>query len=60
MVSEGLFVFHVFETVFAYPQLGLLAIVLRERGEVPSINLKIADLYLIHILDFGDLRRDTW
>jgi len=55
-MSERLLVLHVFETVLADPQLGLLAVVLRKRREVPGVYLKVSDLDLIHVFHFGDLR----
>lgn len=56
-MSEGLLVLHVFKTVLADPQLGLLAIVLWKWREVPGIDLKVSYLDLVHILHFGDLRQ---
>lgn len=56
MMPEGLLVLHVFKAVLADPQLGLLAIVLWKRREVPGINLKVSYLDLIHIFHFRDLR----
>lgn len=55
VVSEGLLVLHVLEAVLADPQLGLLPVVLRERREVPGVDLKVSDLDLVHVLDFRDL-----
>lgn len=56
VMSEGLLVLHVFEAVLADPQFGLFSIILRERREVPGVDLKVSNLDLVHILDFGDLR----
>lgn len=55
-MSEGLLVLHVLQAVLADPQLGLLAVVLRKRREVPGVDLKVSYLDLIHIFHFGDLR----
>lgn len=55
VISEGLLILHVLETVFTDPQLGLLPVIIRERREVPGIDLKIPDLDLIHVFHFGDL-----
>lgn len=61
MISEGLLIFHVLQAVLADPQLWLLSIVLRKRREIPSIDLKVSYLDLIHIFHFGDLKkRDIW
>lgn len=54
-MSEGFLVLHVFKAVLADPQLGLLAVVLRKRREVPGIDLKVSYLDLVHILHFSDL-----
>ena len=59
MMSEGLLILHVFKAVLADPQLGLLAVVLWKRREVPGIDLKVPYLDLIHIFHFGDLR-ERW
>lgn len=56
MMSEGLLVLHVFKAVLADPQLGLFSIVLRKRGEVPRVDLKVSYLDLVHVLHLGDLR----
>lgn len=56
VMSEGLLVLHVLEAVLADPQLGLFPIVLRERGEVPGVDLKVSNLDLVHVLDFSDLQ----
>lgn len=55
VVSEGLLVLHVFKTVLADPQLGLLSVVFRKRREVPGVDLKVPYLDLVYILHFGDL-----
>lgn len=57
MIPERLLVLHVLQAVLADPELGLLAVVLGERGEVPGVDLKVPDLDFIHVFDFGDLRR---
>lgn len=59
MISEGLLILHVLKAILANPQLWLLAIILRERGEVPGVNLKVPYLDFVHILHFGDLRKQT-
>lgn len=59
MISEGLLILHVLETIFADPQLGLLPVIIRERREVPGINLKIPDLDLIHVFHFSDLGKEV-
>lgn len=57
MISEGLLILHVLQTVLANPQLGLLAVVLWKWREVPGVNLKVSYLDFVHVLDFGDLRK---
>lgn len=56
MISEGLLILHVLETVFTDPELRLLPVIVRERREVPGIDLEIPDLDLIYVLHFGDLQ----
>lgn len=61
VLSESSFIFHVFETIFTYPQLGLLPIILWERWEVPCINFIFPNLNFIDKFDFGYLwkQKDT-
>lgn len=53
--AVALLILHVLEAVLAEPELGLLPIVLRERGEVPGIDFVVPDVDLVHILHLGDL-----
>lgn len=57
VISEGLLILHVLKAILANPQLWLLAIVFWKWREVPGINLKVSYLDFVHILDFGDLRK---
>lgn len=59
-MSEGFLVLHVFEAVLADPQLGLFAVVLRKRREVPGVDLKVSYLDLVHVLHFSDLTETRW
>lgn len=45
---------HVLEAVLADPELGLFAVLLRVRGEVPSVDLVLSDLDLVDVFDFGE------
>ena len=45
---------NIFEAVLTYPELRLLAILLRVGGEVPGVYLKFAYLDLVYVLNFGE------
>lgn len=57
VVPEGVLVLHVLEAVLADPKFGLLAVIFWEGREVPRVDLKVADLDLVHVFHLGDLQR---
>lgn len=57
MIAVSFLKLHVFQAVFAHPELRLLSIILWEGREVPCINLVIADVNLVHVFHFCDLRK---
>ena len=55
MITVRLFQLHVLQTELANPQLCLLAVLLRIRREIPSVDLVLTDLNLIDVLHLCDL-----
>lgn len=56
VVSECLLILHILQAIFTYPELRLFPIILGEGREVPCINLKVANLDLVHIFYFCYLK----
>ena len=54
VVAKGPLQFHVLQAILAHPQLGLLAVLIRVRREVPRVNLVLANLDFVNVLDFGN------
>ncbi len=55
MIPISLLHLHVFKTILANEKLRLLACIIRERTEVPGVDLVLAELDFVDILDFGQL-----
>lgn len=53
--AVGALELHVFEAIFANPEFRLLPVILGERGKIPGVDLKVADVDLVHVLHFRDL-----
>lgn len=53
--AVGALKLHVFEAIFANPEFRLLPVILGERGKIPGVDLKVADVDLVHVLHFCDL-----
>jgi hypothetical protein len=55
MISKGVLELHIFEAVFANVQLGLLAVLVRVRAEVPGVDFVLAELNFVNVLHFCEL-----
>ena len=54
MLLVGFLKLHVLEAVFTDPEFGLFTVLLRIRREIPSVNLILADLDFVDVLDFRE------